>query len=147
MVMAAHSLRLDALQILLLTLDITCEPKGGKEEEPNACADGARIVRPCNTQEAGILVVPEWYDWNGRCRVQERVTEQSYISACHSLGRLGCITYPFLRQPTTNLKTPCLSGARNWTSYFPGSPETGGSAMRTWGSSMVNSSCMSVMPE
>jgi hypothetical protein len=46
----------------------------------------------------------------------------------------------------TNLKTPCRSGARNVTEYAPGWPGTGGSAVRMCGSSIVNSSCMSVTP-
>ena len=36
---------------------------------------------------------------------------------------------------------------RNVTEYLPGSPAIGGNEVRMCGSSIVNSSCMSLMPE
>lgn len=66
---------------------------------------------------------------------------------CGEGGAEECGTHPLRLYSTTNLNTPCLSGTRKVTEYLPGSPGTGRSAVRMWGSSMVKSSCRSWMPE
>ena len=123
------------------------QPQQREQDESHTGADCASVVRPGRAQEPWILVVPWLHNWNSGRTLKSRPSTSSQSVVRTDADPQERSTHPFRLWSITNLKTPCLSGARKVTEYCPGVSGTGGREIRTWGSSMVNSNWRSEIPE